>query len=504
MSHEHVSFIGVLVTVAFLIVWRGKGRHRRGDDLDRVLFRWSARDSYTARDLLSGGLLVLGFTGSGKTSSSGRQIGKALVHDPNTFGVILAAKPEDTPMWTRLFAETGQSHRLLVFDGEPEGRLRFNFLEEAGRYGDSTRDITQCITTIGQTLRTNNQRGSGQNENFFAAQEERTFHHAVEVLKLARGVVTSSDLQQFITTAAQSVEEINDPNWRASFHSQCLEAAFNAPKTPQGQHDFRQATDFWCSEFPRWADRTRSSILAGVFGTLFVFNSGLVHERVSTTTNFSFEEMRRKRQWLLVNTPPCVYGDNGLFIGTGFKYLMQRYVLRLAARPGDPIHVCWVDEAGQWSNEFDATYIAQSRSHRGCLVYLAQSIHSFHSAMKGESGKHETLALLAQFSHRIFHALGDVESAEWASGTLGRRPETFLGGSTQPSAGMFDELMGHSQFTSSFSTQYEPVLQPRVFLTDLTRTGGPANHFLCDSILLRPGRPFSTGENWIHVIFSQR
>ena len=303
--------------------------------------------------------------------------------------------------------------------------------------------------------------------------------------------------------AAQTAEQIFDKHWREGFHCKCLKAAFDAPKTPRQEHDFRQATDLWCAEYLDMADRTRSSILAGIFGTLFVFNSGLVHELISTETNFTFDEMRRKRQWLLVNTPPSVYGDNGTFIGTGFKYLMQRFVLAHAAKQGDPIHVCWVDEAGQWANQFDAQYISQSRSHRGCLVFLAQSIHSFHTSMRGENGKHHTLALLGNFGHRLLHVLGDVETAEWSSSTLGRRPEMHIGGSFQSGGTLFDELVGRSHFTGSFNTQYEPILQPAVFMNGL-RSGGPINNYLADAILIRPGKAFSSGENWLRVTFSQR
>jgi hypothetical protein len=506
MSDDEVGGFFLVSAIVLFLTWflsRRKRRKFHGNDLDRVLYRWSPNDPYSVRDLLAGGLLFLGMSGTGKTSASGYQISRALVRDRNTFGLILSAKPEDASMWKGIFDREGQRDRLLVFDASTESKLRFNFLEEAGRYG-STRDITQCIMTIGQTLRNGRRNGGGQNEAFFVAQEERTFHFAVEVIKLAKSKVTASYLQQFISGAAQTVDEINDLKWRSGFHCQCLQTAANARKTPQQAHDFQQAMDYWCGEFPRMADRTRSSILAGVFGTLFVLNSGLVHELISTTTNFSFAEMKRRRQWLLVNSPPCIYGDNGLFLGVGFKYLMQRFILSQTATPGDPVHICWVDEAGQWTNEFDSLYITQSRSHRGCLVYLAQSVHSFHSAMKGEDGKHETFCLLSQFSHRILHAVGDVETAQWASDTLGRRQETFIGGSMQPAGGMFDELMGNGQFTSSFNTHYEPVLQPGVFLTELSRTGGPANNFLSDAIVIRPGRPFSTGENWLPVTFSQR
>ena len=405
-------------------------------------------------------------------------------------------------MWQNTFADSRQSHRLLVFDAD-KSPLRFNFLEEAGRHGGDTREITKCITTIGESLRGGERGNGGENAAFFVTQQERMIHHAVEILKTARGTVTSADLHQFISSAAHNGQQLADPTWRKGFHSKCIETAFKSEKSSQGAHDLQQAVDYYLQEYPGMADRTRSSILAGVFGTLFVFNNGMVHERVSTASNFSFEDMRRKRQWLLVNVAPSVYGDSGAFIGAGFKYLMQRFVLRTAAKRGDPIHVTWCDEAQSWSNQFDADYIAQCRSHRGCMIYLTQSLQSFKTAMKSDNAEQQTLSLLGNFGHRIVHALGDVETAEWASKALGMKLESHIGGSTQPCESVYDELFGNTQSTSSFSTQYEPVLQPGVFMNGL-RSGGPANRFMCDAIVIRPGMPFSTGENWLRVAFSQR
>jgi len=145
--------------------------------------------------------------------------------------------------------------------------------------------------------------------------------------------------------------------------------------------------------------------------------------------------------------------------------------------------------------------VAQCRSHLGCLVFLSQSLHSFFSALKGENGKHQAQALLANFGHRIFHSLGDIETAQYASGLIGNRLETFISGSSQPGGDIFDELMGFSQCTSSFSTQYEPEVQPNVFMNGL-RTGGASK--VCDAIVVRSGQPFACGRNWLEVAFSQR
>ena len=148
-------------------------------------------------------------------------------------------------------------------------------------------------------------------------------------------------------------------------------------------------------------------------GILHVFNTGVVRELVSTTTNVTPDDMFRGK-WVLMDMSPAEWGDIGKFISSGWKYLTQRAVLRRHATDGDAIHVIWCDEAQQFVNSHDAHYLAQCRSHKGCMVYLTQSLHSYYSAMQGEKGRHHADALLTNFHHKVFHALGDEQTGDWA------------------------------------------------------------------------------------------
>ena len=73
----------------------------------------------------------------------------------------------------------------------------------------------------------------------------------------------------------------------------------------------------------------------------------------------------------------------------------------------------------------------------------------------------------------------------------------------QPVRDIYDELMGHQQFSGSFSTHWEPAIQPSVFMNGL-RTGGKRNKYLCEAVLIKSGEPFSSGLNYMHTTFSQR
>jgi len=134
------------------------------DSLASVLLWWGEKDAFTVRDLLNGGVAIFGRTGSGKTSSSGKALANAIVRHGNSGGLILAAKPEDRSMWEGIFKAAGRSDDLLVFS--PEHPLRFNFLNwELTTGGGHTRNITKCITVIGETLRSSDTAG-GENADF--------------------------------------------------------------------------------------------------------------------------------------------------------------------------------------------------------------------------------------------------------------------------------------------------------------------------------------------------
>ena len=470
------------------------------DGLDRMLLRWGQDDAFSVRDLLNGGVAIFGRTGSGKTSSSGKALAGAVVGLPNSGGLILAAKPgEDRQMWERIFEAAGRRDDLLIFS--PDSPLRFNFLDYEMQRGGHTRNITKCITVIGETL------GSSDSDNresadFWQKEQERMIYNAVEVVKLATGRITAPDLQRFITGAAMSPQQFTSEEWLAGFHNQCLKTAWEKQKSSLESHDYELAKEYWLNEFVFMAEKTRSSILTGVMGILHTFNTGLVRELVSGVSNVSPDDLFAGK-WVLIDMAPSEWGDIGLFVAGGWKYLSEKAVLRRIADDAANCVTIWADEAQQFVNSFDAHFIAQCRSHRGCMIYLTQSLHAYYAALPGQAGRHQADSLLTNFHTKLFHALGDLETANWASGLIGKSLQTFTGGSITPSEGIYDELMGQSRYSGNFSQHFESTLQSNAFMHGL-RTGGAANNFTCDCFVIRSGEPFSNGQNWLATSFDQR
>lgn len=469
----------------------------KAEGLDTVLFHWSPDDPFTVRDLLNGGALCLGRSGSGKSSGSGKHLMRAIVR-ANSGGLILAAKPEDADDVREILRQAGKSDRLLVINDD--GERRCNFIGYIRKMGGDTREITKAIMTIAECLNSTDSDGR-EDGKYWEAQQERMLYCAVEVVKLGTGDVSAPDLLSFITGAAQGPDDLKSESWRSNFHYQTLLAAHRAEVSEISKHDLDLATNYWINELPKISSRTRSSIEAGVFQTLHVFNTGLVRMLASTTTNVSPDDTLEGR-WVLVNLPPSKYGDSGKFINAGWKYLVQKAVMRRKAKLGDPINVIWADEAQEWVSSHDFYYLAQCRSHLGCQVFLTQSIHSIFSAMGGSAGREKGLGLLTNFSTKILHACGP-QDAQYASQLIGNELQRLVHTSSPPAEDVFAAMMGASRVSTSLNESMLPIVEPRFFMNGL-RTGGEANGFCVDAIVVKSGEPFSDGRNFKFVSFDQK
>jgi hypothetical protein len=515
--------IALLVAIPLHVWARRRKEKQRGRKapgaaaslLDTVLLMWTPTDPLRVRDLLNGGICIMGRPGSAKTTGSGLHLGLGLVGLKGSGGLILAAKPEDLAMWQSIFRRAGRERDLLVFS--PETGARFNLLDYEMRHSrGQTRNLTKVITTVGESLKAGDTRGD-ENGGFWEREHERNIQSGIEILKHATGKCDPWDLQRLITDSASSPELLmneekvpaDNPSlrerirqWKSGFHCQMICKAMEKKKTAAEEHDFKLAMDYWCAEIPSMADKTRSSIFTGVLGILHVFNTGVCRELMSTGTNVSPDD-QFDGKWVLVDMSPAEWAEVGRLICAGWKYSTQKAILRRHADERSNVVTIWVDEAGQHVSGFDGQFAQEARSHRGLLVYLFQSRHSLYATLKGQSGKQQADMLLAQFGHKIFHALGSPEDAEYGASLVGKSLQYFPGGGPDTKTPPWEQIMGRGGFKGSFSTHYEHVLQANEFMHGL-RCGGPPD-FFADSIVVKTGEPFlSNGRNWLRVAFSQK
>jgi hypothetical protein len=480
---------------------------RPGDDLDHVLTSWSDSDPWTVRDACANTLIV-GKTGSGKSSGAGDHCLRAVVRHRNTGGVIFAAKPQDKAYVQRVFREERTLADLYVF-GPKDGDARFHVLEYEREQGADVPDLTQAVMTFQETLNRaqgggGGGRGGGDDAAYWAAQQRMMLHNAIQVLILATGHIDPWAIHCFISGAAISLAELNDDDWKKSYHNKMLQEAKAKAREGVEKHDFELAERYWTNQLPRMNERTRTSIEAGVYLTLHAMSTGVARELLATTTTIS-PELLEKRKWILVNAPIAPGDVTSAVINASVKYAVQRHILKRQAVPGDPLICLFCDEFQKLANSYDAMFLAECRGHRGGMIALTQSVHALYANIHGQGGEHQTDALLTNFGHVVVHTLGDAKSAELWSNLLGQRREVFIGTTMQPDGeDLFDLIMGRSKVSVSANETYQPALQPAVFLRGL-RQGGPANGNIVDGVVIRSGQPFNaSGENYLITSFRQR
>ena len=267
---------------------------------------------------------------------------------------------------------------------EPGGKFRCNILDYEMKHGADTRELTQFMMTVQETVN----RTSSQNtrDPFWPQQNQRKLYNAIEIVKRATGKLDPWELQIYINEAATSPAVLRSPEtiedaaqkaaavkFQSSFHMKALQAVFVAQKDEIAAHDVKLATQYWFGEEPNLDQKTRSNINAGVMGLLHVYNTGIVRHLLATDTNISPAVME-DRKWIMVNWPIVAKDASSTFVNTAMKYLMQRHVLRRKASQTDPIICIYCDEFPKVANTFDTAFLAECRSHKGCMITLAQSM----------------------------------------------------------------------------------------------------------------------------------
>jgi hypothetical protein len=476
---------------------RKRGEVPLPDPLEQVLYWWDAANAFTRRHLLQS-VLVLGISGSGKSSGPLLALARGIFADANIGGVINESKPEETEFWTEREKESPTPDRLIPFG--PGYPARFNFLEFLTELGADSRELAAAIMTLEEAIANVNP-GEGGEQRFFERAKAEHLETAIEVIRLAKGTVSASDIERFISTAAYTPEELTTEKWRNDFQNQCFKQAYAKEKTDVQKFDFQHAWETWIGAFPRLAEKTRSSIVADMKGVLHVFCSGVVRELLGTTTNVT-PKVTAEGRFIDVRMWITKYGASGAFVNGAIKLANQKYVLWRKAQKGDAINVNIIDEYQSHITPPDPDYLAQCRSHLGCMLVLTQSVHAIYSAMRGKTGEHQAKSLLSNFGSKLFMTV-DAETAEWAVSHLGKHLDIFTGGSTKEGDTLADELFHGSEYTANFSESFTEVLQPRALLGGL-RTGGPRCGFYVDGILIRNSEWFADGSNHLFCSFSQR
>ena len=210
------------------------------------------------------GSLILGSTGSGKSSGSMAAMCCAMLR-AGYGGLFLTVKPEDCATYTRYVRNAGRIDDLLVLS--PEHDLTYNFIADEMARSRSpvglVEQLAALLTTVSELGENGGQASAsgGDNERYFRLESQRLCRNGLLAMVLAGRTVTIPDLHRLIVSAPQSIEQVQSDDWQnSSFCYACLRAADLVSKSPSQGADFELALSFFLREWPGLSARTRSVV----------------------------------------------------------------------------------------------------------------------------------------------------------------------------------------------------------------------------------------------------
>lgn len=496
-------------------------------DLDAPLIRLSRHDTWTLRDAVAG-VHIVGGNGSGKTSGSGQTISKAFLR-AGMGGLVLCAKPDERENWQRYAKACGRAKQLIIV--APDQPWRFNFIQyELGRDGDPAARVENLLSTLMNVLeQTGRERGSGE-DSFWQQAAELLLKNALMVLAAALSHFTLFDLQKFIDSAPTSPAQTAGSDWQQTDCAKHLHAARAAYQAAGRQHDFDVLHNYWTGQFPRLADRTRSSITFTLSTILQDLQTGTLRELFSTGTNFFPEDTHEGA--IIILDLPAVLNRTYAVAQTLFKVVWQQAALRRMQQVGKhtrPIFL-WADEAHFFVSPYDTSFQSLARASRAATVYMTQNLSAYHHRMPSKNAEAITAALLGYFQTQIFHAQADPKTIQHAQSLFGKREITRINDSYSRSIGTNTNFgrsggSGYSssretfswnansgwnasrgtsdQITTGYSTSttMEEVLQAHHFTS--LQSGTDAEKGISEAFVFRTGRTWSNGQTYLRARFTR-
>lgn len=446
-------------------------------------------------------------TGSGKSSGSGKML--ALSYLRHGFGgLVLCAKPGEADTWREYARLAGRGDDLVVFS--PSAPYRFNFLDyelqRPGAGASLTENLLQLFMTVAEIAGRGAGTGGQENEGYWQRSLQQLLRNAIDLLVVATGTVSISDLYRLVISAPVRFEQLDSAAWKAkSFCWQCLQLGDAAEKEGYRDHDFTIVADYFLVEYPGISDKTRSIIVSTFTSMADGFNRGGLRELFGTATTVTPDACLDGKV-VVVDLPVKEFAEIGLYAATIWKTQFQRAVERRDGRANPRPCFLFVDESQLFTTKFDALFQTTARSARCCTVYLTQNLNNYLVAYSGESGQAQAKSLLGNLTTHVVHALAESDTAQFIADLIGRSKQWFNNGSvTHQPYHFLDDISGvsGSQTSGGYSESFEYEVQP----AELARmaTGGPANGFRVGALVWRGGQPFSsTGRSYLWTSFNQR
>jgi hypothetical protein len=500
------------------------------EDLAKVLLKFSddPNDIWCVEDAVKG-TAIIGGTGSGKTSGSGRTIALKYLKQ-GWGGLVLCAKTDEVKLWKKYCKETQRSDDLLIFtkaavhgkESEFAGQeIVFNPIDyEMRREGDGAGE-TQNLTNIFMNIYKMGNRITGdtevREERYWDSALKRCLNRTIELIKLANDDLTYENMAKLVTSCQTVtrrdfiikadqlendllfVEEERSINYCMYCLLKAYEILFKGDKEAPEELDYSYSLveDYFTKSIPNLNPETAAIVFESFLGLAEPFLDGILKRHFSGTTNLKPEITYTDQKIIVLDFSIKEYLDMGIIGQCVFKQLFQQAIERRDIEKYPMPVFLWCDEAQYFVNPYDQIFLTTARSSKTATVFLSQNLSNYYAVMgAGQSSKAKVDSLMGNLSTKIFHANSDAVTNEYASRLIGQDIEYILNiGEHQR-----DFSLASTQ-TQNQNGQYLPQVQPKRFTT--LKSGGVNNKLLVESIMVVSGKEWSDKKNYLEVEFEQ-
>jgi hypothetical protein len=473
--------------------------------LDRRVLSLSKADHLCLRDFAEG-TLITGAPGSGKTTTSGRQLAYALLKTPKMGGLVLTAKAEETANWIAYAEECGRRDDLIVFNAE-SGHCFDPLHYEWTRPGRGAGDLESIIDFF-STLVSIGKKEIGQGHDpFWERGNEQLMRNCIKLLDLGRERISIASIDQVIKSLPTLPEQHEDTDWRATHQAGKLIDAIKACRnalTDDQWSDLDFATQYIFDKWPNFDERPRSSLEMTWSGMAdkFLFNP---FNRLFCSGKCSFtpEDTTHRSKIVICDFPLLEYGhETGRTINVILKLIFQRAWLRrkLSDSP-NPVFL-WQDEFQYFVTRRDNFFQQTCRGSRVAVVCLTQNIMNLAEELGESQPGSKTKSFLGNLAIKIFHQQNDTETCTYAADQIGKH-YVYMDNYNASAGGV-----SHAHASVGGNRQLVHVIEPIEF-TRLKKPDG--NNPLSQAIVYQSGKTFKAtesaahphGRNYLPVFFSR-
>jgi hypothetical protein len=474
------------------------------DILDRPILSLSDSDFLRLRDLVEG-TLITGAPGSGKSSTSGKQLAYAFLNTPQMGGLVLTAKAEETQNWIAYAKACGREKDLIVFNAESGDcfdPLHYEFTREGRGAGDveSILDFFDTIINIGKT-----EQGQGH-DPFWSRGATQVQRNVINLLGLANERISIANIDRVIKSLPSRPDEHEEASWQKESYCAQLIESIKARKdtlTPDQWSDLDFATQYIFRKWPAFDERPRSSLEMTWSGMAdkFLFNP---FNRLFCSGRCSFtpEMTTHEGKIVICDFPLLEYGhETGRLINIILKLIFQRaWLRRELSQSQNPVFL-WQDEFQYFVTRRDNFFQQTCRGSRVAVVCLTQNILNLSEELgEGQPGS-KTKSFCGNLAVKIAHQQNEPDTATFMADMIGkeyRYLDSYHAGGD----------ISHAQASVGGSQQLVHIIEPIEF----TRLLKPdSDNPYAQGIVYLSGKTFNAtkternpkGRNYLPVLFSR-